>query len=98
MSMMTYAQSFTLKGKVLDDEGNPVEWATVSCLKQGKVTMTNLKGEYSMTLQSADSVEIKYSMVGYRSRTRVLRRPQGKQTLLITMQPQASLDEVTVTE
>ena len=98
MSMMTYAQSFTLKGKVLDDEGNPVEWATVSCVKQGKVTMTNLKGEYSMTLQSADSVEIKYSMVGYRSRTRVLRRPQGKQTLLITMQPQASLDEVTVTE
>jgi len=92
------AQSFTLKGRVVDDEGNALELATVSCLEQAKVTMTNLKGEYRMNLQSADSVVIKFSMVGYQSRTRVLRRPRGTQTLLIQMQGGIELSGVTATE
>ncbi|MDE6012215.1 MAG: hypothetical protein K2G91_05710, partial [Prevotella sp.] len=47
--LSAFAQSFTLKGKVTDDEGNALELATVSCLEQAAVTMTNLKGEFSMT-------------------------------------------------
>ena len=42
--------SFTLKGLVTDDEGKPLELASVSCKEQGKMTMTNLQGEYKMTL------------------------------------------------
>ena len=38
------AQSFTLQGKVTDEDMNPVELATVAVLSQGKVTFTNLKG------------------------------------------------------
>lgn len=37
------AQTFTLQGKVTDDQMNPVELATVSVLSQGRVAMTNLK-------------------------------------------------------
>ncbi len=92
------AQSFTLSGKVSDDDGNPIELATVSCLEQGAVTMANLKGEYSLKLHSADSVVVKFSMVGYQTRTRVLRRPKGNQKLLITLRPMKALDEVVVTE
>ena len=84
VAMLLRAQSFTLSGKVSDEEGNAVELATISCLEQGAVTMANLKGEYSLKLQSADSVVIKYSMVGYQTRTRVLRRPKGNQRLLVT--------------
>ena len=50
MSMMAYAQTFTLRGKVSDEHGNALELASVSCLQQGKATMTNLKGEFSMKL------------------------------------------------
>ncbi len=92
------AQSFTLKGKVSDSDGNALELATVSCLSQGKVTMSNLKGEFSMKLQSADSVEVRFSMVGYKSRTRVLRRPRTTQTLMISLQPMDDLNEVVVTQ
>jgi hypothetical protein len=93
------AQSFTLQGKVTDQDNNPVELATVSVWKQGKVAMTNLKGEFSMTLQSADSVEVKFSMIGYKTKTRVLRRPQGKQTLQIQLFDESKeLGEVVVTE
>lgn len=74
---MIQAQTFTLSGKVSDDEGNAIELATISCLDQGAVTMANLKGEYSLKLHSADSVVIKFSMVGYQTRTRVLRNPRG---------------------
>ena len=43
-SIVTQADDFTLKGKVIDEEGQALELVTVSCLAQGKVAMTNLKG------------------------------------------------------
>lgn len=92
------AQSFTLSGTVVDAEGNPVELASVACLSQAKVTMTDLKGKFSIVLQSADSVVVRFSMVGYKSRQRVLRNPRGRQTLRIVLSPMESLDEVVVTE
>ena len=55
LSVLTAAaQQFTLSGKVSDEEGNAIELATISCLEQGAVTMANLKGEYSLKLQSKD--------------------------------------------
>ena len=91
-------QTFTLKGLVTDDEGNALELATVSVASQGKMTMTNLKGEYSMTLQSADSVVVRFSMIGYRPRTRTLYKPQGTQTLRILLRASTELGDVVVTE
>ncbi len=92
------AQQFTLSGKVSDEDGNAIELATISCLDQGAVTMANLNGEFSLKLHSADSVVVKFSMVGYQTRTRVLRRPKGNQKLMITLHPMKALDEVVVTE
>ena len=98
MSTAALADGFTLKGKVIDEESNALELVTVSCLAQGKVTMTNLKGEFSLDLQSADSVEVRFSMVGYGVRKRVFRHPKGKMTVQIVMYPMESLQEITVTE
>ena len=98
MAMHAQAQSFTLQGRVVDESGSPVEFASVSCLKQGKMTMTSLKGEYSLQLHSADSVEVRFSMVGYKTKIRVLRRPRGKQTLQVVLYSNDNeLGEVTVT-
>ena len=98
MSTVALADGFTLKGKVTDEESNALELVTVSCLSQGKVTMTNLKGEFSLDLQSADSVEVRFSMVGYGVRKRVFRHPKGKMTVQIVMYPMEALQEITVTE
>jgi hypothetical protein len=97
-SFVALADDFTLKGKVIDEENNALELVTVSCMEQGKVTMTNLEGEFSMTLRSADSVEVRFSMVGYAARKRVFRRPRGRQTVQIVMHPMEALKEVTITE
>lgn len=57
-----------LQGKVTDSNMSPVELATVSVIEQGKMTMTNLKGEFSIQLRSADSVVVRFSMVGYKTK------------------------------
>ena len=93
-----FADNFTLKGKVVDDEGNALELASVTCLEQGKLTMTNLKGEFNITLQSADSVNVRFSMVGYRPRVRTFVRPRGNLTVQIILHQQESLQDVVITE
>ena len=97
-SFAMMADDFTLKGKVVDNEENALEFVSVTCPKQGKVAMTNLKGEFEITLQSADSVEVRFSMVGYASRKRVFRNPKGKMTVQIVLQPMEALQEVVITE
>ena len=97
-ALSAFADDFTLKGKVVDEDGNALELVTVSCLAQGKVAMSNLKGEFTIELNTADSVEVRFTMVGYGVRKRVFRRPKGKMTVQIVMHPSASLKEVTVTQ
>ncbi len=99
LPVMACAQSFTLVGRVTDEKMNPIELATVAVVKQGKATMTSLKGEFQLHLTTADSVVVRFSMIGYKTKTRVLRHPRCKQTLQVVLYPgEQTLDEVTVRE
>lgn len=92
------AQDFTLTGRVVDEDNNPIELATVACLAQGRVTMTDLKGEFSLGLSSADSVEVRFSMIGYTTRKRIFRNPRGKMKIEMKLPSMAALGEIVVTE
>ena len=93
------AQTFTLQGRVTDEKMSPIELVTVSVLSQGKVALTSLKGEFNLTLHSDDSVVVKFSMIGYKTKTRVLRNPRGKQTLQVVLhEGDNTLGEVSITE
>lgn len=85
VALTASAQSFVLQGRVIDEHNNPIELASVSCLKQGKATVTSLKGNYTLTLQSADSIVVRFSMIGYKSKTRVLRNPKGRLSLTVVL-------------
>ena len=99
ITVNVFGQTFTLQGRVTDEKGNPVELCTVSVLKQGKITMTSLKGEFRMDLLSADTVAVRFSMIGYKPKMRLLRKPKGKQTLQITLlEDDNLLSEVQVNE
>lgn len=91
-----FGQSFTLQGKVSDKDGNPIELASIMVVSQGKLAMSNLKGEFSLMLQSEDSVKVRFSMIGYKSKTKVLYKPNGKQTLLVQLADDNELQEVVV--
>ena len=71
----------TIKGKVTDETGSPIEIANVWVGRQMKGTTTDLKGEYSLRIATADTVEITFSMIGHQSRRRILVQPSG----IITM-------------
>ena len=96
VTQVAIGQSFTLQGKVSDKDGNPIELASVMVVSQGKLAMTNLKGEFHLQLHSADSVKVRFSMIGYKSKERVLRRPQGKQTMLVQLLDDNEMLEVVV--
>lgn len=96
VTQVAISQSFTLQGKVSDKDGNPIELASVMVVSQGKLAMTNLKGEFHIQLHSADSVKVRFSMIGYKSKERVLRRPQGKQTMLVQLLDDNEMQEVVV--
>ncbi len=98
MSQSVYSQSFMLTGKVVDEQNNPIELASVACLEQGKVVMTDLKGEFHLSLKSADSVVVRISMVGYTTKKRVFRNPRGKINLNVSLPSMESLGEVVITE
>ena len=97
MYLTAQGQTFVLQGKVTDEKDNPIEFVSVTCARQGKVAFTSLKGNFTLTLHSADSVVIRFSMLGYRAKTKVLRSPRGRQTLRVALYPDVStLGEVQV--
>lgn len=94
----TLADSFTLTGKVVDENQSPVELASVICKAQGKMVMSNLKGEFTIKLKSEDSVVVRVSMIGYQTKRLSYKHPKGKMTITVQMSSMAALGEVVITE
>ena len=88
-----------ISGKVIDDNNQPLEIVTIRVEGQTTGTVSDLKGNYSLTVESRDSVVIIFSMLGYQTRKRTLRNPQGKITLDV-MLPSSDyeLEGVTIKE
>ena len=88
-----------LSGRVIDDTQDPVVFAMVKVDGQAAGTTTDLQGRYSLEFNSADTVRIIFSMMGYSTKEKILTRPRGDLRLNITLQPQSfDMGEVTVKE
>lgn len=77
--------SVVLKGRITDETGSAIEIANIWVARQMRGTTTNLKGEYSLKLATADTVEITFSMIGYQTRRRTLYKPTGVITMDIML-------------
>ncbi len=80
------AQNVTIKGTIVDDERNPVEMAVVR-VEGGTLvgTTADLKGRYSLTCKSADSLVVIFSMLGYDTRKRTLKEPKDTVVLNVML-------------
>ena len=88
-----------LKGKVIDESQDPVALCQVRIEGQPFGTTASLDGQYKLSFQTADSVVVVYSMIGYETRKRVLKKPKGNLTLNIVMRESGKeMAEVTVAE
>lgn len=99
MTLVAAAQSVVIKGKVIDDQKSPLELAQVRVEGTGCGAVCNLKGEFRFSCESADSMVVIFSMIGYETRRRVLNNPVDSVTLNV-MLPSAGyeLGEVQVNE
>ena len=95
----TDTTSVHLKGKVVDEKQDPVSLCIIRVEGQGIATTAGLDGQYKLSFHTVDSVVITYSMIGFTTRKRVLKKPQGNLTLNITMHEDSKvMEEVTVKE
>jgi hypothetical protein len=93
------AQKVTIKGKVTDNNNNAIEIANVKVEGKAIGTVTDLKGNYSLTCESSDTLTLVYSMIGYQTRKRSLYNP--KDTVVIDVKlPQSdyTLDGVEIVD
>ena len=99
LSATTESSRVCIRGTVIDDEKNPIELANVRV--EGTIfgTVCDLKGRYSFTCESTDSVVVVFSMLGYQTRKRVLQNPTDTVTLNVMLLSNGiELGEVDVTE
>ena len=88
-----------IRGTMTDETGSPIEIANIWVARQMKGTTTDLKGEYSLRIATADTVEITYSMIGYQTRKRILYKPAGVITMNIMLpHTNTTLQGVTIRE
>lgn len=93
------ATSCSISGRVVDEEGKPLPFVTVKAEGQMAGALTNLDGRYSFDFQTADSVVIAYSLIGYERKTKTLVRPMGKLTWNPTLRSNGTeMGEVVVKE
>lgn len=70
------AQRCRVFGVVRDQDGAPIELATVRIPGTAIGTSCDLQGRYSLTFQSRDTIVVQYSMIGYETRKRTLSNPR----------------------
>ena len=77
------AQKVTFKGRITDENHNPVEVASIGVQGEAKGTVADLNGYYILTCESKDSLTLIYSMVGYQTRKRTFKNPAD--TLIVNV-------------
>ena len=98
-TVMMQAQTFHLRGKVVDDEKSPMDFVLVRIEGQGTSCFTDGKGRFSMNATSSDSVVVVFQMLGYDTRKRVLKNPVDTVEMNVMLLKQSvELSEVEVKE
>lgn len=102
VAIFSYANAFSqikIHGKVIDEDNNPLEFATVRIADTALGTNTNLDGDYRITCPARDTITVVFTCIGYKEAKRQLIEPKGEFILNMRMiKVSKELQEVQVTE
>ena len=82
----THAPSVTtcsISGRVVDEDQKPLPFVTVKVEGQVAGSLTSLDGKYSFDFETADSVVINYTLIGYEKKQKVLGMDKAKSWVLL---------------
>lgn len=98
VSFASLGENVKIRGKVIDREQKPIEFATVQIKGTAIGTNTNLKGNYELSVVKKDTIEVVFSCIGYHRVTKRLIDAKGDVTLNATLDSdETELAEVEVT-
>lgn len=91
-----FAQNFTVKGKVISEEGNePLIGVAIMQEGNGNGTVTNIDGDYTIEIKGATTATLTFSYIGMQTQQHQVTAQTG--TLNVTLKTDAMLtDEVVV--
>ena len=88
-----------IHGKILDEENQPVELASVRIAGTAIGTTSDLNGSYTISFSEQDTVKIIFSCIGFKEESRQLVNPKGDITLNMRLLTESyNLTEIQVTE
>ena len=85
LSTGAVAQKVTFKGRITDENHNPIEIASVGVSGASKGTVADLNGNYIFTCESSDSLVLIYSMIGHQTRKRTFKNPTDTITVNVVL-------------
>ena len=89
-----FAQQATIRGKVLDEFGDPLTGVTVLEKGTSNGISTDVEGNYSLSVPNAQKATLQFSFLGY---TMIEEALNGRTTVNVTMQPSVvNMDELVV--
>lgn len=80
------AQSVHLKGKVIDEFGQPMEMVHVRLQREALGTTTNFKGEYELNVPATDTLRVIFTFIGYKRTEKVINTSSGNKTAKLDVQ------------
>lgn len=95
VTFSSFAQSFILKGKIVDQQGQPVPFASIYKKNTTIGTSANSDGEYSLRLSSGKH-EIFYQAIGYKQESRQIDLAGNQNLNVILAQAVFELSDVIV--
>lgn len=96
ISSFAYSQQIKITGKVVNQHKEALEQVSVSEMNSRNGTMTNSKGEYTLTVTSGDSVRIVFSLVGYQRHQYIIAKPTRDVSLNAILKEDNELGAVTI--
>lgn len=92
-SITMFAQDIAISGKVVNENGDPLPYATVLAVGTGAGVFTDLDGLYSITVPNSDSLTLRFTFSGYEKQEVLV---AGRTTIDVQMQAITKLDEVVI--
>lgn len=92
-----FAQQLKVQGTIYNDNKSPIESVSVSQLRTQNSTTSDSKGRYKLTVSTADSIIIHFSILGYQKVNINIGKPQQDYNLdVVIRQTSKELPTVTI--